>query len=207
VGENYAFRDYFHGQGRDLDQEDAARTAEPIRFAHRSIVFRSQVTERNMVAFSVPVRAADDADEVVGVLGMTVELGRFGVLELDSAGSQLTALVDTRRDGSGQRGLVLQHTQLAKAQAALRSREGVELPSYYLPPPRVDQFQALGASRVRQLRATPGGVVPGPRVEADYVDPVGGDFGGFWLAAFEPVVVRDNDTGWVVIAQERDAPE
>ena len=46
-----------------------------------------------------------------------------------------------------------------------------------------------------------------PVLEGSYRDPVGGEFGGPWLAAFEPVVVGDSDTGWVVIAQERESFE
>ncbi len=194
VGRSYAFRDYFHGQGRDLPR--TASGVEPIRSAHRSIVFRSHVTRRMMVAFSVPVHAPEDPEDVVGVLGMTVELGRFAVLDLGVGPSQVTALIDTRDDWRERDGLVLQHAELVRVRRGME-RETGRLPSYYLPAELVTLCRALAAESLRG--ADP---VTSP-LDRSYRDPVGGSYGGRWLAAFAPVLVGDRDTGWVVIAQER----
>jgi len=81
IDQDYSFRDYFHGQGRDLQR--GTKGIQPIRDVHRSNVFRSQATNRRMVAFSVPVFAEHSDSslaQVEGVLAMTSELGTFAEL-------------------------------------------------------------------------------------------------------------------------------
>jgi tRNA A-37 threonylcarbamoyl transferase component Bud32 len=211
VGTNYAFRDYFHGLGRDLPE--GTRGTRPIERAHRSIVFRSQATGGHMVTFSVPVwsdATGAPGRRVLGVLGMSVDLGRFGVLQLDLGDDQVAVLADLRPDESGTPGLILHHPWLARFRG--------HPPVFHLDPPRVARLEALRRStlaRKRRLEAlTPEARVkfreppPSERREADYRDPIGGPFAGPWLAAFEPVIVEArpspiDDTGWVVLVQER----
>jgi hypothetical protein len=218
VGRNFAFRDYFHGGGRDLEPSEVVGT--PIRSAHRSIVFRSQATENLMVAFSVPILLddGDSAGRVAGIVGMTVELGRFGVLQLGLGDRQVASLIDCRPDATGERGLVLHHAELARLRLAQSRTERGALPSWYAIPAQVARFDALRAERVaqaklRQRRPWEEQVVleQGPGLaafDAAWRDPVGGDYGGAWIAAFAPVLIEGRpedvfDTGWVVVVQER----
>ncbi len=71
VGANFAHRDYFHGQGRDLPPlagPGAAAAAAPITDVHLSGVYRSKSDGKLRVAFSVPVWANRPPDWVC-VLG------------------------------------------------------------------------------------------------------------------------------------------
>jgi tRNA A-37 threonylcarbamoyl transferase component Bud32 len=223
IGRNYAFRDYFHGQGMDLDPE-ATAASEPLADVHRSIVFESQATNEWMVAFSVPVWTANaDARQrsVRGVLCMTVELGRFGVLQIGLGKDQVAVLVETRTDwieGRSRQGLILHHPRLAELRLKqFRGQDG-PIPVFRLDRPRVQLLEQLRRLRLRQdheRKELPWeeqltrqqAALPGT-FDANYQDPVGGDYAGRWWAAFEPVFVTGRadpikDTGWVVIVQER----
>jgi serine/threonine protein kinase len=217
VGKNYAFRDYFHGLGRDLPE--SARDAEPIRRPHRSIVFRSQATGGHMVTFSVPVWSAHAGvsdRRVLGVLGMSVDLGRFGVLQLDLDADQVAVLVDARADADGVPGLILHHQHLAGF--ARHDAPAIHVGASEVV--RMDALRRIALARKR-VRESPGDGPPNPALArngpppgslaTDYRDPVGGAYAGRWLAAFEPVIVEGrpepiDDTGWVVIVQERAGP-
>ena len=192
-GSRYAFRDYFHGRGVDLKPEESDGVP-PLRTVHRSIVFVSQATGNLMTAFSVPIRK-DGA--VIGVLAMTVELGRFGELDLrfsDEGVDRMAVLIDTKRDASGEPGLILHHPLLDPAMQA----------------PYLGSDRTAALLRLRnELRSGPNGESLPESFDDDYQDPVGrGDDGDAWLAAFEPVFVRGRpdsirDTGWIVVMQER----
>ena len=204
VGKNWSFRDYFHGHGRDLPSKTDALGSRgeisPIRAPHRSAVFDSQASGNRIVAFSVPVWSEPSESgppEVVGVLGMTVRLGHFGELNPGErqGARQVAALVDSREDLPGQRGLILQHPLLSDALSQ-------QLTASHVPRPRVggdvlqrldDAQRALVLGDSRALH---------PLTFVGYVDPLSPESGGQWLAAMEPVVVRGRDTGWVVIVQE-----
>lgn len=197
TGKNWAFRDYFHGLGRDLSPSPPLAAPKPISSPHRSTVFHSQSTGALTVAFSVPVFGEhhpisgrpQPTSQVLGVLGMTVALGRFGELhpaETGSDGRQLAILIDTHADWTGEKGLVLQHPVLKTA--ALR---GQPAPVHRLQAPWIDQLEA-------QKKSDP---VP-PLLGTQYFDPVAGPGQGRWLAAAEPVLARGQDIGWVVIVEE-----
>jgi hypothetical protein len=207
VGTNFAFRDYFHGGGRDLSADEATGVR-PLQEAHRSNVFRSQATDDLMVAFTVPIWGEADPGggrTVLGVLGMTVELGQFEALQLGPGSEQVAVLVDTRADSSGRRGLVVHHAELARLQAELRDEErrSGTLPSYYVLPEALERFGRLSEARSARARPSDANVPSTLAFEEDWRDPVGGPYTGPWLAAFEPV----RDTGWVVVVQERAGAE
>jgi serine/threonine protein kinase len=222
IGKNWAFRDYFHGLGHELPHEVTPGSVKPIVRPHRSVVFPSQATGTRLVAFSVPIwstpgladspeDAADAADvvlpgedkpsakphqrRVIGVLGMTVELGRFGELHPSSGNHerQIAVLIDGREDWTGRKGLILQHPQLS----ALLARR-LPLPLY-----RLDD------EHLRTIEALRSGVTSGTQLpfellfDAHYRDPVSGPYSGQWLMTMRPVLARGRDTGWVVLVQER----
>ena len=111
-GENFAHRDYFHGQGADLPPETEG--LRPIKTAHLSAVYRSTTTKQLKVAFSVPIENGKKGSErkVVGVLAMSVDLGEFNVLERKLPKGHEVVLIDLREskiDGPPRRGLILHH--------------------------------------------------------------------------------------------------
>jgi hypothetical protein len=94
---NYSHRDYFHGQG--VDHIPGTPGLTPIRRPHLSIAFVSTTTGKPIVGFSVPIFAegADRTqDDPIGVLAMTVELGRFTEIQWEQ--NQLVSLVDSKPD-------------------------------------------------------------------------------------------------------------
>ena len=224
VGENFAFRDYFHGQG--LDYEASPEAAEPIRDVHRSIVFTSQATRKRMVAFSVPVwsdNPRSEQSDVLGVLAMTVELGHFSELrpEHGASSDHVTILVDTTTDANGREGSVLEHPALV---AALRVPGATDRPfDFYIEENELARLESLRelVRAIRELRRQDSAVNdqqmalarlssqarPLSKIEA-FVDPVESPPTSGWLAAIEPVFVDERsakaqDTGWAVIVQER----
>lgn len=131
LGRSYAYRDYFHGQLHDLDEELSEIPA-PITVPHQSSVYRSSSDRTKLkVAFTVPVYN-EAYDEVLGVLGMSVELGHFtALLKADGDMSQNPVeivMVDTRPDYLGgtfgvdepKQGLILYHRELQKTENTYR---------------------------------------------------------------------------------------
>ncbi len=112
LGGDYSHRDYFHGQGQDL--ELGTSDPKPLSEPHLSAVYRSTSTGRLRVAFSVPIENGETgaARKVLGVLAMSVDLGEFNVLQKELAKNQEVVLVDLRDstiDGESRRGLILHH--------------------------------------------------------------------------------------------------
>jgi hypothetical protein len=210
VGDNFAYRDYFHGEGQDYQE---GTEHEPIRGFHRSIVFKSAATGNLIVAFTTPVWDEKEV-EVIGILGMTVELGHFGGLHTNLGPDQLAVLVETKNDWieeDEKTGLVLHHpalTEAPKGQGVFRISPGLvknmeRLRQLELG--RRDRLRML--SQEERLALDPMEPLLGS-LDREYQDAVGGRYEGNWLAAFEPVVVNAGpddfgDTGWIVIVQER----
>lgn len=222
IGQNYAFRDYFHGLRREVKPEET-RGLQPIHNVHRSNVFESRATNKQMVAFSVPIWSGPPQTpdrRVLGVLAMTVELGHFSVLHLDLSKDQIAVLVDTTKDWverRGRQGLILQHPRLEEMRAERLAGVQGGPQHFRLEPRQIEELEKLRAQRLqleRELEKLPPDKqlleqkpIPGSMDRA-YRDPVGGAYEGLWIAAFEPVFVRGRpeaikDTGWVVIVQER----
>lgn len=192
IGESFAQRDYFHGLG--TQNPPGGIELSPISKPHQSVVYVSESTGDLKVAFSVPIWNGEQIPEkrrVIGVLGMSLPLGSFKVLEMDEQ-NQLPApleavLIDLRPDDlpeGHRRGLLLHHKQLRKFDSAenpLRAPEEL-----------LTAIEAPGDRRKRSL---------GP-----YADLLGRPGTGGYLASMEPVVIRnadqERDTRWVVLVQE-----
>lgn len=195
VGQNYAFRDYFHGGG-DLPE---GATAEPIRAPHLSNVFISTSTNDRKVAFSVPIWSQDDDREkrrVIGVLAVTVTLGKFSELRSPqgSQRAQVAALVDVKPDAQKRAGSLLEHPYLPEL--VKQRKPGDPFPAIYFSDDRLQKLRQAAESEDAH-----------GEIDKDYVDPVAGPYQGSWLAAIRPVTVDrpsgSQGTGWVVIVQER----
>jgi hypothetical protein len=215
IDRNFAYRDYFQGQGRDLPR-DGAEAPRPIEAPHLSILFVGETTGERSVALSVPVWSNDETDSqrtVIGVLAHSVGLGHFAELhpEERSGNDQLAVLVDGKPDFSGKAGAILEHPHIA--QASKKSADGP--PHGYLTPDDLRDLDQLRAMR-RKLREGRHAQVSSDDVRRanelawleDYQDPLAEGKAERWLAAIEPVVVHTrpapvDDTGWAIIVQER----
>lgn len=195
VGQNYAFRDYFHGRG-DLPE---GSTAEPIRASHLSNVFISTATNDRKVAFSVPIWSQEDdraARRVIGVLAVTVTLGKFSELRSPHGAqrAQVAALVDVKPDAQKRPGSLLEHPYLPEL--VKQRGPGDAFPAIYFDDERLPKLRKAAESEDSQ-----------GEIDTDYQDPVAGPYDGSWLAAIRPVLVDTasgtRGTGWVVIVQER----
>ena len=196
-GKSYAYRDYFHGEGADKPKDVA--DVSPIESAHQSAVYRSSSSGKLKVAFSIPIYNKEH-DQILGVLGMSVDLGHFSSLkkadenEKDS-GIEIM-LVDSRMDlidsydpetksyGPANQGLILYHKKLVNAKKSYRIQE--------LLLSELKPADAMLDDEILLLES--------------YEAPFGNNKSSYW-GAYAPVVINNleaekQDTKWFVIAQE-----
>jgi len=182
LGKNFAWRSFFHG-GRDDIKDRGWRPPpdEHLRETKPSAVFRSQASDHWIVAISTPVWDRGPEKKFLGVVALTVEVGRF--VELQGGQEQFAVLVDWR-DGE-HKGVILQHPLFNR----LHEEQG-KVP---------DKFQDLrvtghdlptSAARMERYRD--------PLAEADK----GGRYDRHWLAQMQPIRVRGQESGWIVIVQQ-----
>jgi hypothetical protein len=187
IGKSFADRDYFHGQGITPPKEPA-----PIRAPHRSVVYRSTSSRKLKVAFSAPIFSAD-RKEVLGVVGMSLNLGDFAELEnrKDLEDAEVL-LVDLRADdqpGGAAGGLILHAPEL----------EQFDRPDA---PPRLPK--ELG-DKIKATLANQNPGAPGRnRLLDEYRDIFGRNPGESYWAAFQPVQSAEDpgEPQWMVLVQE-----
>ena len=182
IGTNYAWRSFFHGGPRDMDETWRPEPGKNLKATNLSAVFRSQATSRWVVAISTPVFDETSKKNFLGVVAMTVEVGRLVESILRGGDREFAVLVDNREGDS--QGVILQHPLFDK----LLDKQG-ELPDYF-------QNYRIRADDLPDV----------PKRQKDYHDPLaedleGGAYKGPWLAQMEPVKVRGDDTGWLVIVE------
>ena len=182
IGQNYAWRSYFHGEDRDKERDWRISDGRPLRRTRLSAVYRSQSTKHWSVAISTPVRKQDGSQEFLGVLALTFEVGK-NLIHLEDDEGLFPVLIDTRvADATS---LIVQHPMfenLAKFDSA-----------------QLEKF--LNQSVEDRILAAE---VDG---SDNYVDPVGELPGGEafhqrWLAGWQQVKVRGRETGWYVLVQQ-----
>ena len=116
LGENWSFRDYFNGIGKDQPKD--SKRYPPIRQPHLSNLFRNQSKDKYWgIAFSVPVWKDNAGDgDPIAVLVMQVEVKKFKLPDLPN---RWVVLFDTRPvAGTQTRGAILQlrpPTQVSEA--------------------------------------------------------------------------------------------
>ncbi|MDA7979149.1 MAG: protein kinase [Pirellulales bacterium] len=211
LGKNWSHRDYFHGQGFDAP---AGTSHPPLTKPHLSIVFRSKLSGTRKVAFTVPIRDPAQPSSILGVLGMTVEIGSFLELQRDSSDlDQTVVLVDSNLDSPGssfnrkpRAGSILEHPGLRQGLSSQETSDAnagnSQQDAIFLSEEQTQLLQELVSSkgepseRVRQFQ-----------LQTEYRDPVTGDDSGAWLAAVVPVEVNHGNTksstGWAVVVQQR----
>ena len=199
VGEDYAWRDYFHGKGEQYDSDQAPPNLSPIQEPYVSVAFKSQATNRYMVALSVPVRSADG--KVIGVFARTLHLGELQMRlgrDLHGNSSAVIALADRRQS------MLLDHPSLTeKFCEQLSDRQADEM------------FQQLTLSEADQAAIAAAGEKAGADDAIDiqtatYTDPVSRlnfpiakDYAGEYIAAMSSL--RSSRMPWLVIVQQNRA--
>jgi serine/threonine protein kinase len=204
VGQNYSFRDYFHGMGVDYERGKQPANLKPIRVPHTSQWFTEALNERHLVAVSVPI--FDESDNVIGVLGRTIEirslLDVYSKAIFAEPDSPSGAPDDTREIAliERSRGNVLDHTWFDKHHQELRQQT--------LKPEVLASFRVSDEVRAKLQRLTRADAPLGKldsEVDEHYIDPLSHldiaskDLSGEWLAAFAAVPWTD----WVAVVQER----
>lgn len=198
IGDLFRYRSYFHGGDRDLKPEEAANVPISAEF-HRTSVFKSAATKKWMIAFSAPIPGLNRS--VRGRLTMSVELGKFTSINRGLGTGQAALLVDTRMYDGEREAVVLHHPQWEKTPLD-------DVPIAALPTLSPDLVPKL-----KQLRDRRDAGIADERsvLIEEYNDPLGGEYAGRWLAAFQPVFVhrkvggreRDMDTGLIIIVETR----
>jgi hypothetical protein len=184
IGKDYAWRSFFHGGLKDLDEKWRPPPGEHISGTTLSVVFRSQATSKWIVAVSTPVVQEEDGKtEFLGIVAMTIEMGKLVELRGRGGDQPFAVLVDNR-DGDN-KGLILQHPLIDKM---LDTKGGLpdRFNNYHLKADDLPDVISRQENYTDPLAA----------------DPEGGTYNRHWLAQMDPVIVRGKDTGWRVIVQE-----
>ena len=224
IGANVAYRSYFSGQKRDLDEKTPPRNIPRTTSSQVSVPFKSRTTNRNKIAVSTPVSVMLDEDpnntnekpqQVEGLLVLTINIGDFELLSEDDeressdpSGSsahknRFAVLVDGHegtREGVGIReGTLLQHPIFRKMFVAGAS-----------PDEQGNRYQ-IDDKMLKTLQD--GGTL-------EYIDPVSIDprdseFSGKWIAAMQRVDIsrRDSESRerkqstdlWVLVQERADS--
>jgi eukaryotic-like serine/threonine-protein kinase len=186
LGRDFAWRSYFHGGPRDLGESWRPPAGEHLKETTLSAVFRSQATSRWAVAFSAPVFDDSPEKKFLGVVAMTMELGRL--VALREGKDQFAVLVELRPGDN--ESVILQHPLFNKM---------------------LEKYGKLD-DRFKNYCVTADKLPDVPEREEYYEDPLGDDPDGkelydrHWLARMERVNVRGKESGWVVIVQEAYRP-
>jgi eukaryotic-like serine/threonine-protein kinase len=199
IGENFAWRDYFHGLNTEFDPESVPADIKPITDRHVSLAFRSKATGLFMVALSVPVR--NEQGRVIGVFAKTAHLGdlqarlgrRFESTDTETI-PRVIALADSRE------WRILDHPYLMQeGHADTRQDLTTILPELGIDADTVQRIADANRDNPSdEIRLT------------DYRDPVGelndpgaSHYRGEWMAAMAPV--QGVQSPWMVIVQEHKA--
>ncbi len=181
IGQNYGWRSYFNGEAADRQPDWRPEAEDHIKETSLSPVFRSQSSNRWIVAISTPIQQEAPEGKLLGLMSMAVEVSRF--VDLQGGDRQFAVLVDWRSGPN--KGAILQHPLFDE----MLSKHG-KLPD-----------------RVKNYRLKGDELPDNKDRREDYVDPLGedpegDDFNRHWLAEMAPVGIREGNTGWVVIVQE-----
>lgn len=181
IGKNFAYRSYFYGGDADKPPTWRPEPGQHLQETGLSDVFRSHASYRWIVAIATPIIDRENGDRFLGVIALTVEVGRL--IELEGGDRQFPVLVDWREGNN--KGRILQHPLFDR----LLDRYG-KLPDHF------KDYQLTAD----QLPNT-------DQRKRNYLDPLGTDSRGLpfrrkWLAEMEPIEIRDKETGWLVIVQQ-----
>ena len=111
IGKTFAWRSYFTGLPNDLPRDQLPKDDQHVKDTRLSAVFLSTATNQWKVAVSTPIWDKSEENKFVGIVALTVELGRLGQL-LHETQDDDQFLVLIRK--SGNLGQILQHPLFAK---------------------------------------------------------------------------------------------
>ena len=205
VGQNFSYRDYFHGQNVEYEENEIPEDVVPIQQPHVSLPFVSKATKRYMVALSVPILSAEG--DVIGVFARTLHLDdlqrRLGqdLRGQSDSFSGLITLADRRVSPQ-----LLDHEWLKVKYEEFEDQDEAEQV--------IQKLRLSGATLNRinlQLTESPDVPAAGPTKvvrDPDYVDPVGeladesaAQYKAKWIATIAPM--KSEQMPWLVIVQER----
>ena len=183
VGQNFAYRDYFHGLGKELTPE-LTMGIKPRDTPGISLAYRSQSSNQYKVSVAVPIWNLDRT-EVLGVVARSITLrdllaqweGSIG-RKTPNIHDHFLALVDMREDPA----YLLDHPWLSDQETQLLEDKALK-----------ERLQLSPAQRK---------LIETSQSDAKYNDPIAkldSRYAGPWLAAFAPV----GKTGWYAVVQER----
>jgi hypothetical protein len=192
VGRNFAFRSYFNGMRQDLPQDTERLSIQPVERTHISAPYQSTSTGRWKIAVTLPVRfEGDQGSVVVGVLGLSINIGDFELLadnqSLDpKAARRIAVLVDGHDAQQG--GTLVQHPVLTKLSGKQK---------FQIDPKQFEGLKKQGLFNYRDPIA-------------EHKDGVG--FRGEWIAAMQQVnvsrlptesaeSVREETDLWVLVQE------
>ena len=188
-GENFAYRSYFTGQTRDLNESTPRKNVQRTKSSHLSVPFKSTTTNRWKIAVSTPISVREKVDDkeriTEGVLVLTINIGDFELLannpapkekkndeENTPAPSQFTgfAVLVDGHEGSRE-GTILQHPFLSQAGRPIEGQADLK---FQIDEPTLKRLKETGTYR--------------------YIDPISIDkdgkaYEGEWIAAMEKVEI------------------
>ncbi len=225
IGANVAYRSYFSGQSRDLEETTPRRNIARTTSSTLSVPFKSKTTNKNKIAISTPISVSrkmnpsnqkdepiepsdkevnadkgEEVEQIEGLLVLTINVGDFELLSEDDGKNRFAVLVDGHegnRDGSGTReGTLLQHPIFKIASRD----EDEQVIQFQIEEKMLDKLQDGGTLEYEDPVST---------------DPRGRDFEGKWIAAMQRVEVsrRGSDSQekkqstklWVLVQERADS--
>lgn len=205
VGQNFSYRDYFHGQNVEYAEDEVPDDIVPIQRPHVSLPFVSKATKRYMVALSVPILSAEG--EVIGVFARTLHLDdlqrRLGqdLRGQSDSFSGLITLADRRVSPQ-----LLDHEWLKVKYEEFADQDEAETV--------IQQLRLSGKTleRINQQLAESGQATDAGHTtvvrDPDYLDPVGeladesaAPYKTKWIATIAPM--KSVQMPWLVIVQEQ----
>ena len=212
IGKSFRRRSYFHGGGRDYEEDDpTVLELKPVSTPCLSAVYQSKTTYAYKVAFSVPIRArqAKGDHEILGVLGMSIEFGKFVRYDCLPEGAALI-LADLRPDWltspkDADSGLILDHPGFRENKITAPKNLSRLSDSYVADFNELRKTQLMARllekesnRQSREMRA---------ELKMDFCDPVAHENADRCIAAVAPVYAsgrkgEHEDVGWVVIIED-----
>ncbi len=181
VGQNWAWRTYFHGGEADYAADWRPSAGEHLEQTSLSAVFQSKATGQWIAAVSTPIFRPQDG-RFLGVVALTLNVGQ--IVKLPVGDGLVPVLVDSRPGAN--RGQILQHPLYDEITNDERLDENLS------------RFR-IGGEHLEALNGQP---LP------DYADPLathprGNVYSGSWLVGTAPVLRGAAPSGLTVLVQER----
>ncbi len=197
IGQNFSYRDYFHGHGKEYKKGEAPQSIKPIREPYICQVFKSEATNQWMVAVAVPIWNLEHT-QVIGVLARTTHLDQL-LKQYEQSIRGDSGKIEDRKIAliNNRDGKMLAHSQMTAEN--MRAMSQAEVDQLILDDNQFKQLQLFKLAQKKEPNSQSTAIMD------NYHDPVEAILSNDnhqdnkWLAAFSPV----GSTGWTAIVQER----